>query len=125
MYGIDNNVSPREDVAKFGEVAVREGKLTRAQLNKIVRIEAAHANSVENLPLLISSILFAMYGGVPNESINRVALIYSLARVAYAIAYHITEQFALSFVRTAMWWVGTASCMSLLWQAAQTLNAKS
>ena len=125
LYGIDNNVSPRDDLAEFGEVAVREGKLTQAQLNKIVRIESAHANAVENLPVLIGALLFAGYEGMPKESINRVVLIYSLARVAYAIAYHTIEQFALSFLRTAMGRVGTASGMSLLWQAAQTMNAKS
>ena len=124
MYGIDNNVSPREDVAMKGEAAVREGKMTRAQLNKIKRTESAHANSVENLPLLMSSLIFATIGGVPNEQVNSTALIYSCARVAYAISYVYTEELALSFLRSVLWWIGTGNCLYLLWQAGQAMNAK-
>ncbi len=125
MYGIDNNVSPREDVTKFGEAAVREGKMNRTQLNMVVRIESAHANSVENLPLLIGSLLFATHTGVPNELVNQIAFTYSLARIGYALAYIYTEQFALSFIRTAMWWVGTGNCFFLLWRAGRTMKVES
>lgn len=46
-YGIDNNVAPREDLATFGEAAVKAGKLDRRTLSKLKRREAAHANAVE------------------------------------------------------------------------------
>lgn len=123
MSGIDNNVSPREDVAKYGEAAVREGKLGRAQLNRIKRVESAHANAVENLPLLMSSTLFATYAGVSNERINTAALIYSCARVAYAISYVYTEDLTLSYLRSLLWWTGTGNCLALLWRAGQAMNS--
>lgn len=123
MAGIDNNVSPREDVTKYGETAVREGKLSRAQLERIKRLESCHANSVENLPILMSALLFATYAGVPNYSINRTALIYSCARVAYAISYVYTTKEALSYLRSILWWTGTGNCLALLWSAGKAMNA--
>jgi len=46
-YGIDHNGNPRQDLTKYAEVAIKEGKLTRAQLEQIQRIEAASANSID------------------------------------------------------------------------------
>jgi hypothetical protein len=46
-YGLDHQGSPREDLAKYGEAAVRDGKLTRTQLGRIQRLEAASANSID------------------------------------------------------------------------------
>jgi hypothetical protein len=35
--GLDHNVSPREDVAKYGEKMVQAGKITREQLKRLIR----------------------------------------------------------------------------------------
>jgi hypothetical protein len=40
--------SPRQDLDKYGEAAVRDGKITRTQLQMLQRNEAAYANAVEN-----------------------------------------------------------------------------
>ncbi|TVY71484.1 hypothetical protein LSUE1_G008483, partial [Lachnellula suecica] len=47
-FKLDHNLAPREDVAKYGEAMVREGKLSRKQLDLVKRWEAAHANAVED-----------------------------------------------------------------------------
>ncbi|CAI7621809.1 unnamed protein product [Penicillium glandicola] len=73
-YGLDHQVSPREDLAKYGEAAVREGKITRRQLDMLKRNESAHANAVENFPLLVAGVLFASLAGVPAQKINAAAL---------------------------------------------------
>lgn len=57
-YGIDNNVAPREDLATFGEAAVKAGKLDRRTLNKLKRREAAHANAVEGYSLFVAASRF-------------------------------------------------------------------
>lgn len=54
-YGIDHNVAPREDLAKYGEAAVRAGKLTQRTLDKLKRQEAAHANAIEGYPLFVAA----------------------------------------------------------------------
>ena len=37
IYRLDHNVSPREDIGKYGEKMVQAGKLTRGQLNMLIR----------------------------------------------------------------------------------------
>lgn len=54
-YGIDNQGSPRQDLKRYGEIAVREGKITQAQLDQIYRVEAASANSTEGFILFTAS----------------------------------------------------------------------
>ena len=56
-YKIDHNSSPRDDVSKYGEQAVREGKLSQRALNMIKRNEAAHENSIAHLPFLCASMV--------------------------------------------------------------------
>jgi hypothetical protein len=53
--GIDHNGNPRQDVAKYADTAIREGKMTRAQLEVIQRIEAAGANSTDGFAFFASS----------------------------------------------------------------------
>ena len=57
IYGIDNNVSPREDLGKYGAAAVQSGKITQKQLDMLKRNESAHANTVEHYTLFATSIL--------------------------------------------------------------------
>lgn len=54
-YGIDNNVAPREDLSKYGEAAVKAGKISQRTLNRLKRQEAAHANAVEGYPLFVAA----------------------------------------------------------------------
>ena len=54
-HGIDHNGNPRQDLAKYGEVAVREGKMTQAQIERIQRLEAAGANAVDGYTLFAAS----------------------------------------------------------------------
>lgn len=53
--GLDHNVAPREDLSKYGEAAVKAGKISQRTLNKLKRQEAAHANAVEGYPLFVAA----------------------------------------------------------------------
>jgi uncharacterized MAPEG superfamily protein len=53
--GLDHNVLPREDLSKYGEAAVKAGKISQKTLNKLKRKEAAHANAVEGYPLFVAA----------------------------------------------------------------------
>ncbi|KAJ5660727.1 uncharacterized protein N7484_000099 [Penicillium longicatenatum] len=120
-YGIDNNAAPREDLATFGEAAVKAGKLDRRTLNKLKRREAAHANAVEGYSLFVAAILTAAYAGVPTESINTIGVWYTLSRVAYGLAYTYIESKSLSYLRSVAWWSGNISCITGLVLAAKKL----
>jgi uncharacterized MAPEG superfamily protein len=122
-YGIDHQASPRDDLAKYGEAAIRDGKLTRKQLGMLKRNESAHANSVENFTLLVASILFASQAGVPAQTINAAGLSYTLARLCYGAVYILIDHPTWSQLRGLVWWWGNASCLYLLWQAGKILAA--
>lgn len=122
-YGVDHQASPREDLAKYGEAAVRDGKLTRKQLGMLKRNEAAHANSVENFTLFVASILFASHAGVPAQTINAAGLSYTLARLCYGAVYILIDHPTWSQLRGLVWWWGNLSCLYLLWRAGKSLAA--
>jgi len=58
-YGLDHNATPREDLSKYGEAAVKAGKISQRTLEKLKRQEAAHANAVEGYPFFVASSMFA------------------------------------------------------------------
>ncbi|CAI7596285.1 unnamed protein product [Penicillium discolor] len=118
-YGLDHQVSPREDLTKYGEAAVREGKITRRQLDMLKRNESAHANAVENFPLLVAGVLFASLAGVPARRVNAAALSYTVARVVYGAVYIFVDHPTWSQVRGLVWWWGNVSCFFLLWKAEE------
>ena len=53
--GLDHNASPREDVARYGEAAVRAGKLSRRRLEQVKRMQSAHENSVEGFAFFVAA----------------------------------------------------------------------
>lgn len=121
-YGIDHNVSPREDIAEYGELAVREGKLTKAQLSMIRRNESAQANSIENFVLLVAAVSMASYAGVPRTTINAAGLTYTVARALYGVFYIVIDSPGKSHLRSWAWWVGNVSALTLLWKAGNLLK---
>jgi uncharacterized MAPEG superfamily protein len=123
FYGLDHNESPREDLAKYGDIAVRDGKITAAQLRMLRRNEAAHANAVENFTLLVASVLFASHAGVEAATINRAALSYTAARFCHAAVYILIEHRQWSQLRGLSWWWGNLSCFFMLWKAGKMLSA--
>lgn len=52
--GLDHNLSPREDLTKYGDAAVQAGKLSRRRLEQIRRMQSAHENSVEGFTLFVA-----------------------------------------------------------------------
>jgi uncharacterized MAPEG superfamily protein len=59
--GIDHNTNPRYDLAKYGERAVAEGKITRKKLGQLERGASAHANSIESFALFASTSSYSSY----------------------------------------------------------------
>lgn len=119
---IDHNVSPREDVSKYGERAVAGGKISQRQLNLVKRNEAAHANSMEHFPVFAASALFATVADVSNTQINGACAIYTAARIVYAVSYLAVEDVKYSYIRSLAWWFGNFACLNLFWASCKTLN---
>lgn len=45
--------------------------------------------------------------------------LYTVARLAYAVAYIVVERERYSPIRSAFWWVGNVCCLKMLWLAAK------
>ena len=123
-YGLDHNVSPREDLAKYGQQAVSSGKLTQAQLDQMKRVESASANSVEHFPLFVGAVLWAQMAGLKSEVINAAGLWYTLARLAYAAVYITASTPVTSQLRGIMWWTSNIICLRLLYLGGAALNSR-
>jgi len=121
IYGIDHNESPRRDLAKYGDAAVKSGKITQKQLDMLYRTEAASANSIENYTLFVASVGFATLAGVNPLWVNRAATVYTVARIAYGVVYVVIDHPRWSQIRGVTWWIGNVSCFYLLWNAWEKL----
>lgn len=123
FYGIDDQVNPRQSIRKYGENALLKGKLNQAQMDRILRFESASANSTEGFILFTASILFALVTNVKRDTIIKWGAVYSMARVTYGAVYVLISDKTLAQIRGVVWWVCNASCLSLLWAGAQTLDS--
>ncbi|PMD41899.1 hypothetical protein L207DRAFT_333389 [Hyaloscypha variabilis F] len=121
LYKFDHNTSPREDVSKYGETLVREGKLDRKTLERVKRWESAHGNTVEGYSLFIGGVLLALHAGVSTQKLNGLMILYTLARVAYAASYILIEDERASFLRSVLWWTGNTSCISMMVMAGKRM----
>jgi uncharacterized MAPEG superfamily protein len=122
FYGIDHNVSPREDLTKHGQAAVSSGKITQKQLEMLKRNESAHANSHENFSVFAAAMLWAHVAGLGYADINASGLVYTVARLAYVAVYVLVDKPALSQLRGLCWWTGNIVCMRLFWKGMQAIN---
>jgi len=122
-YGIDHNRSPREDVTKYGEQAVKEGKISQRALDMIKRNGAAEQNSIAHFPFFCASMLFALHAGLPASTINKVGAVYTAARAVYGVAYILIEDDIWATIRSAAWWVSNITCMWTLVQSGKAINA--
>ena len=121
-HGIDHNVNPREDLAKYGLAAVKSGKITQAQYNRLKRCESAHANGIEHFPFFAAAMVWAQVAGLPRSVSNRMALMYAVARVVYVVVYVTAETEKWSQLRGVCWWIGNVACMRLFWLGGKAIN---
>ncbi|KAH9986167.1 hypothetical protein F4779DRAFT_632445 [Xylariaceae sp. FL0662B] len=121
IWGFDHQSSPREDLVKYGDTAVKSGQITEKQLGMLKRNEGAHANSVENYALFVGAMGLATFARVKPEAVNLAGLVYTVARIAYGISYILIEDDLWAVSRGVFWWVGNGSCLWLLWKAGKLL----
>ena len=83
------------------------------------RADAAQANSFEAFPLFAAAVIIAVLQHVPVATIDGLALVFVVARVAY-IACYLTD---LPKLRSPVWAIGFLACVALfVYAAAGTLR---
>ncbi|RDW91646.1 hypothetical protein BP5796_02811 [Coleophoma crateriformis] len=110
LLGLATNRNPRQDMANFSEKMVAEGRITREQVDRLGRWEAAQQNAVENFPLFVAAILFALIGNQNTTTIVGFGIGYTMARIFYGIAYIMTDNEMWSYARSILWWAGNVLC---------------
>ncbi|KAK9896782.1 hypothetical protein P389DRAFT_84100 [Cystobasidium minutum MCA 4210] len=120
--GIDHNVSPTRDLDKYATELVKSGKIRQSTLDKLYRREAAHQNTMSNLPFFWFAAGFAQLAGLPNPFINKLCLAYTTFRAIYAYLYIHTTDHKLSYLRSLAWWAGNFTCFYALYTTGKILN---
>lgn len=120
LYRLDNHVSPREDTAKFGPRAVADGKITQAQLDRLKRNEAAHANSMEHYAVFATAMILAKIAGLPASQINFTGFAYTTLRLLFFTNYVLSSTVAGASLRPLFWWGSNIVCLRLIWLAGKT-----
>ncbi|KAF8856747.1 hypothetical protein BDZ45DRAFT_789803 [Acephala macrosclerotiorum] len=80
-YKFDHNSAPRQDVDKYGEQMVKDGKLSKRELDMMKRCQAAHENYIKGYTLFVGGTLLALYAGVPTPVLNGLMAAYTVARL--------------------------------------------
>ncbi|MBV1775157.1 MAPEG family protein [Burkholderiaceae bacterium DAT-1] len=79
------------------------------------RAHWAHLNSFEAMPGFLAGVLLAAHVGVPADTVNTLAIVFTVARVAYGLCY-LKD---LAALRSIVWFVGLGSVIALFVKAIQ------
>ncbi|KAJ7270724.1 hypothetical protein B0H12DRAFT_1229208 [Mycena haematopus] len=109
-----NNVEPRQSTSR---IATDKG-LQPAVAARILRMEGAHLNGYENLPIWIAAVLAGNIARLDNYTLNVVSLLYIGGRITYNYIYfnHTTE--FQSLLRTGVYFGTLSMPMYLIFKAA-------
>lgn len=112
-----DNFQPRASVSKALSTTGKGGADDKLKA-KVARADAAHQNGLESFPLWSIAVLAANYAGLATRSINTTALVYLGSRALYNIVYIRQSKPWHGTVRSAVWFVGVVSALSLLVRSA-------
>ncbi|KJA18390.1 hypothetical protein HYPSUDRAFT_45241 [Hypholoma sublateritium FD-334 SS-4] len=108
-----NNTLPRSNEAK-GLV----GKLPQATQLQLARMEGAHQNGTEAMPLWFGAVLAGSYAGLDNRWLNIAALSYVATRIAYNTIYIHFNDVLNGHPRTILYFFGLSYPLRILFKAA-------
>ncbi|KAF9528588.1 hypothetical protein CPB83DRAFT_894112 [Crepidotus variabilis] len=120
--GAFDNMYPRKNIPKLE--AKPNAKIPHELALKLTRMEAAHYNGMECLPLFGLSVLAANYAGVAAEKLNIAAGLFILCRTLYNYVYINQTKASTSVLRSAVWMLSMTFPAYLCFQAAQLASLK-
>lgn len=116
-----DNRNPRSEAMKTG----LSKKLTAKQYATYERLEAAHANSMENMPIFIAAVVLGNMAGLHKvegpDGLNWFTAAFLLVRAAYIIVYANNDTQVKSAPRSLLYFIGVGLCWRTLLKAAAKL----
>ncbi|KAI4641644.1 hypothetical protein J4E93_007742 [Alternaria ventricosa] len=85
---------------------------------KYERMEACHANGMENLPLFMGAVILGNMAGLPQGELASFSASFLAVRVAYTAAYITTSTQAPTLVRSGLWIASVSMCFRTIIRAA-------
>ncbi|KAI4947517.1 hypothetical protein J4E91_006337 [Alternaria rosae] len=109
-----DNRSPRSNDMK----AELKKRLPAETYAKYERMEACHANGMENLPLFMGAVILGNMAGLPQDELAMFSASFLATRVAYTAAYITTSTQAPTLVRSGLWIASVSLCFRTIIRAA-------
>lgn len=113
-----DNRNPRSSTMK----AKLKDRLDPERFAFYERLEACHANGMENLPLFAAAVVLGNLGGLGRETMTRFVASVLAVRVAYTAVYATTNTQGPTVLRSGLWVAHVALCFRTLFKAAKALG---
>jgi len=113
-----NNVQPRANTAKF----VHNEIVPPTLADRVERMEGAHLNGNEALPLWSAAILAGNIAGLDNRFLNKISAIYITMRFVYNYVYINHETMKRSWLRSALFFGSLSLPLTILIKAANKVR---
>lgn len=100
-------------------------RLSAEEYAKYERLEACHANGMENLPLFATAVVLGNMAGLKRDGLGGMtgfAATFLAIRLAYTIIYvnHTTQ--GPTLIRSGLWAAGVGLCFRIIVKAAKALG---
>ncbi|KAJ6554569.1 hypothetical protein B0H19DRAFT_150669 [Mycena capillaripes] len=115
----DLNLAPRQSTSRV----VSDKAISPAVAARILRMEGAHLNGYENLPIWIAAVLAGNIARLDNYTLNVASLLYIGGRITYNYIYFNQATEFQSWVRTAVYFGTLSLPMYLIFKSAEKIAA--
>ncbi|KAF9568638.1 hypothetical protein CPC08DRAFT_349680 [Agrocybe pediades] len=114
-----NNVQPRSNASKN----LKE-RFSADEIAKFERMEGAHLNGNEAMPLWFAAVLAGYATGLDNRWLNKMALTYVGIRFAYNTVYIHFNDIGKGWFRSFLFFLGLSYPLRILFKAASVAASK-
>jgi len=113
-----NKTSPRA----YQSILEKDQRVDQATKDRFTRLRGAQQNGFENLGFFAAAVVAGNLAGLPSQTLNGLSAGYVLSRVLYTAFYVSNTNPKISDIRSALWLVGIAQCITLFVKAGNALS---
>ncbi|KAH3952780.1 hypothetical protein HBI56_134250 [Parastagonospora nodorum] len=116
-----DNRNPRSSTLK----SKLKDRLSAEEFAKYERLEACHANGMENMPLFTAAVVLGNMAGLKKQGLdglNGFAGLFLAVRLLYTGVYATHQTQGPTAARSVLWFTGVALCFRTIIRAARALG---